>query len=187
MNPEKIFEQKVETQKALSLNKQLQSQSSIQLPLLEDYARLNILSRTTKGLFPDVIPDQQTLKDLLQNFEKEQGAVPLASPSPLLKMNKATMKIPNFIEYEPEFEMSINDDTWRQRKKALTYALLTHRGRGLGVAEEMAKMGHSLLETAESLAEEGLDGEESSPTYQVLNRYLSASVSKSSTLPAFSF
>jgi len=113
----------------------------IQLPLLEDYARLNILSRTTKGLFPDVIPDQQTLKDLLQNFEKEQGAVPLASPSPLLKMNKATMKIPNFIEYEPEFEISINDETWRQRKKALTYALLTHRGRGLGVAEEMAKMG----------------------------------------------
>ena len=102
-------------------------------------------------------------------------------------MNKTTMKIPNFIEYEPEFEMSINDETWRQRKKALTYALLTHRGRGLGVAEEMAKMGHSLLETAESLAEEGLDGEESSPTYQVLNRYLSASVSKPSTLPAFSF
>jgi len=76
------------------------SQSSIQLPLLEDYARLNILSRTTKGLFPDVIPDQQTLKDLLQNFEKEQGAVPLASPSPLLKMNKAMMKITNFTEYE---------------------------------------------------------------------------------------
>jgi len=143
MRPEDTFKQELGAERTLSISKRevVQSQSSIQLPLLEDYARLNILSRTTKGLFPDVIPDQQTLKDLLQNFEKEQGAVPLASPSPLFKMNKATMKIPNFIEYEPEFEVSINDDTWRQRKKALTYALLTHRGRGLGVAEEMAKMG----------------------------------------------
>ena len=73
------------------LTEEVKQSDSIQLPLLEDYARLNVLSRTTKGLFPDVIPDQQTLKDLLQNFEKEQGAVPLASPSPLLKMNKATI------------------------------------------------------------------------------------------------
>jgi len=106
------------------------------LPLLEDYARLNILSRTTKGLFPDVIPDERTLKELIEHFSDEQGAVPLESPNPLRKVSSQTVKISNFIDYTPEFEIKINDDTWKQRKKALVYALATYRGRALGVAKE---------------------------------------------------
>ena len=125
------------------------------LPLLEDYARLNILSRTTKGLFPDVIPDERTLKELIEHFSDEQGAVPLESPNPLRKVSSQTVKISNFIDYTPEFEIKINDDTWKQRKKALVYALATYRGRELGVAEEMGKMGLRLLETAEAMAREG--------------------------------
>jgi len=130
------------------------------LPLLEDYARLNILSRTTKGLFPDVIPDERTLKELLEHFSDEQGAVPLESPNPLRKVSSQTVKISNFIDYTPEFEIKINDETWKQRKKALVYALATYRGRELGVAEEMGKMGLRLLETAEAMAREGMTTEE---------------------------
>lgn len=110
------------------------------LPLLEDYARLNILSRTTKGLFPDVVPDERTLKELIEHFSDEQGAVPLESPNPLKKASKGTLEISKFIDYTPEFEIKINDETWKQRKKALVYALATYRGRELGVAEVGCKL-----------------------------------------------
>ena len=137
-----------------SVNESITSEGPT-LPLLEDYARLNILSRTTKGLFPDIMPDERTLKELIEHFSDEQGAVPLESPNPLKKASKETLKISNFIDYTPEFEIKINDETWKQRKKALVYALATYRGRELGVAEEMGKMGLRLLETAEAMAREG--------------------------------
>jgi hypothetical protein len=45
------------------------------LPLTQDYLRLNILSRTTKGLFPDIIPSEENLKELVKNFSNEQDVV----------------------------------------------------------------------------------------------------------------
>ncbi|TCK06342.1 hypothetical protein CLV27_0143 [Phorcysia thermohydrogeniphila] len=45
------------------------------LPLTQDYLRLNILSRTTKGLFPDIIPSEENLKELLRNPQTNRSQI----------------------------------------------------------------------------------------------------------------
>jgi len=43
----------------------------------QDFLRLDLLTRTTKGVFPDIVPDGNFLKNFFENFHKEQGAVPV--------------------------------------------------------------------------------------------------------------
>lgn len=105
------------------------------VPILADYARLNFLARTTKGLFPKFVPSRENLEELIKNFDREQGAVPLTSKDPLRKPVGDVVKLEGFIDYPVEEDWKINDPTWIQRKKALNYALLTHRGRQLGAME----------------------------------------------------
>jgi len=122
------------------------------LPLLSDYVRLDLLNMTTKGVFPDTVPSAEYLKEMLENFSEREGAMPVRMANPLL--------LPRRIGWEEFFgegeseDWKISPSEWRKRRDALFYALLTHRGRGLGEVEEIEESYLSLLSEAQRLAEE---------------------------------
>jgi hypothetical protein len=69
------FEKSIAQLKTSTLSSEKSQQPNSILPLTQDYLRLNILSRTTKGLFPDIIPSEENLKELVKNFSNEQDVV----------------------------------------------------------------------------------------------------------------
>ena len=61
---------------------QTETQQTDRLPLLSDYVRLDLLNMTTKGVFPDTVPDAKYLKDLIENFADRDGVVLTRSANP---------------------------------------------------------------------------------------------------------
>ena len=95
----------------------------------QNFLRLDLLTRTTKGVFQDIVPDEQLLKSLTENFHKEQGAVPVRIADPSKNINATYLE--GFLTYDivNEEHGGITDKAWQQRKKALYYAHPTHKRR----------------------------------------------------------
>ena len=128
--------------------------------LLRDYARLDLLTRTSKGIFPDILPDEGKVKEIgdgaksslaVPLYGNREGVVDWDVPMP------DDLQVEGIIDYPVSTEelqgKRISDELWEARKKALIYGLLHYRARKLGTYEELSNIGEALMRKSIELAE----------------------------------
>jgi len=128
--------------------------------LLQDYARLDLLTRTSKGIFPDVLPEQGKIEEIgdgaksslaVPLYGNREGVVDWDTPTP------EDLQVEGVIDYPVSTEelqgKRISDELWEARKKALIYGLLHYRARKLGTYEELSTIGETLMRKSIELAE----------------------------------
>jgi len=128
--------------------------------LLSDYARLDLLTRTSKGIFPDVLPEQGKIEEI-GDGAKSSLAVPLyGNREGVIDWDVPTpedLQVEGIIDYPVSTEelqgKRISDELWKARKKALIYGLMHYKARKLGTYEELSNIGETLMRKSIELAE----------------------------------
>jgi len=128
--------------------------------LLSDYARLNLLTRMSKGVFPDILPEQGKIEEIgdgaksslaVPLYGNREGVVDWDVPTP------EDLQVEGIIDYPVDTDelrgKRISDELWEARKKALIYGLLHYRARKLGTYEELSNIGETLMRKSIELAE----------------------------------
>ncbi|GEM_PF-4713978 len=105
----KGFSQIVETER---LADQQQTSSPIRYPLSSTLIAYDLLTMITKGIFPDTVPDDERLKNLVENLSDRLDAEPLSPLSPLYKLSRENLYWPGVIE-EFATEWKISNKMWK--------------------------------------------------------------------------
>ena len=94
-------------------------------PISSTIPRTDLLSMSTFGVFPDIIPDKETLKEIVEEVGKGELCTPLRPADPSNRFTRDMLWWRNLYEKDPaKLEEKITDDEWKNRRKALLYGAL---------------------------------------------------------------
>jgi hypothetical protein len=114
-------------------------------PVASSIIRYDLLSMSTKGVFPDVIPDRETLEEIVKEIGKSELCVPLKPADPSFTFTRDSLWWRNLYEKDPtRLERKLDNQEWEKRRKALLYASL--------IANTDYDRMKFLVETGESLS-----------------------------------
>ena len=102
-----------------------EQQSLPTAPITSTIPRTDLLSMSTFGVFPDIISDKETMKEIIEEVGKGELCTPLKPADPSNRFTRDMLWWRNLYEKDPaKLEEKITDDEWKNRRKALLYGAL---------------------------------------------------------------